>query len=121
MYATDFDGEVLISDEEALDKFIAKRPAFNANSFSFTFAEEGFPQLNIFVRDERCVIYYMAVDGNYVSKGMGEGVEKFYDNKLGEEVPLSGNCVVNDEMLAAASRAFFKTRVRPNCVEWEVL
>ncbi|WP_175026575.1 CDI system double-stranded DNA deaminase immunity protein DddI [Burkholderia aenigmatica] len=123
MYADDFDGEIEIDGVDGLVDFLGKRPAFDANNFVLTFEEGGFPQLNIFVKNDVAVVYYMDIGENFVSKGTAEpgGTEKFYENKLGGEVNLSNDCVVSKEQMIEAAKQFFATKQRPDQLTWSEL
>ncbi|MBV6715900.1 hypothetical protein KV564_19795 [Paenibacillus chitinolyticus] len=58
MYASDFNGEIVIDTESQVVEFIRNRPAFNANQIIFTFNESGIPQLCAFIRDDYCVLHF---------------------------------------------------------------
>ena len=102
---------------------INRRPAFEANNLVLTNEEGGFPQLNIFAKDDIAVVCYMDDGENFVSKGTDEsgGTEKFYENKLGGEVILSADCIVGKDEMLEASRQFFLTGKRPDCLSWTEL
>ncbi|KNC90718.1 hypothetical protein [Trabulsiella odontotermitis] len=121
MYGSDFNGEVIIDSNEELLSFLAKRPAFNSNNFAFSFNESGFPQLNIFVKDNLCVLYFMGEEGeSFVScneKKM-DGVEFFYENMEGGTVTLARENIVPVTVMNEASKYFFETKIRPVCCEW---
>lgn len=123
MYADDFDGEVEVNEVDGLIAFLGRKSAFGANNFVLTFEECGFPQLNIFAKNDSYVVYYMDIGENFVSKGAEgkSGVEKFYENKLGGEVMLSSDCVVSKEDMIEASKQFFLTQTRPSCLSWTEL
>ncbi|CAB5127705.1 CDI system double-stranded DNA deaminase immunity protein DddI [Burkholderia cenocepacia] len=123
MYADDFDGEIEIDEVDSLVEFLSRRPAFDANNFVLTFEESGFPQLNIFAKNDIAVVYYMDIGENFVSKGNSAsgGTEKFYENKLGGEVDLSKDCVVSKEQMIEAAKQFFATKQRPEQLTWSEL
>ncbi|WP_175691757.1 hypothetical protein [Burkholderia anthina] len=118
MYVDDFDGEIEVDSVEMLMAVVNRRPAFEANNFVLTNGVGEFPQLNIFARRDIVVVYYMDDGENFVSKGTDEsgGTEKFYENKLGGEVILSTDCVVGKDEMLEASRQFFLTGKRPDCL-----
>ncbi|MGS1049891.1 CDI system double-stranded DNA deaminase immunity protein DddI [Burkholderia glumae] len=123
MYADDFDGENDVANLDELIEFLDRRPAFNANNFTLTFEEDGFPQLNIFLKNEIAVVYYMDAGENFVSRGKSQkdAVETFYENKLGGEVKLAKSCVVGKDEAIEAAKQFFSTKKRPDVLSWDEL
>jgi len=121
MFADDFNREIVLSSQVELLEFIKERPAFNANHFGFTFSENGFPQLTIFVKDDYCVFYFLGEGESYVSLNNNTtewGVEIFYENEKGTQVELAKECVLNAETMIEVAIQFFVTRSRPICIEW---
>ncbi|MGN4151211.1 CDI system double-stranded DNA deaminase immunity protein DddI [Burkholderia gladioli] len=123
MYADDFDGENGVASLDDLIEFLNRKPAFNANNFTLTFEEDGFPQLNIFLKDDIAVVYYMDAGENFVSQGKSQedAVETFYENKLGGEVKLAKSCVVSRGEAIEAAKQFFSTKKRPDVLSWDEL
>ncbi|WP_414439214.1 hypothetical protein AB4851_13235 [Burkholderia sp. 22PA0099] len=123
MYADDFDGEIEIDNLNELVEFLHKKPAFDSNNFTLTFEDDGFPQLNIFTKNEIAVVYYMDAGENFVSQGesLVDGVETFYENKLGGEVQLSKSCVVSKKAMIEGATQFFSTKQRPDSLSWDEL
>ncbi|MGN3961589.1 CDI system double-stranded DNA deaminase immunity protein DddI [Burkholderia gladioli] len=123
MYADDFDGENGVASLDDLIEFLNRKPAFNANNFTLTFEEDGFPQLNIFLKDDIAVVYYMDAGENFVSQGKSQedAVETFYENKLGGEVKLAKSCVVSRDEAIEAAKQFFSTKKRPDVLSWDEL
>jgi hypothetical protein len=119
MFVDDFDGETIINSQEELIEIIKKRPALDSNHFIFTFAEDGFPQLAAFVRNDDCVLYYLDKGGSFASAGKNKtGAEIFYENKTGAEVELARGMIVPAERLTYCAAEYFATRERPQCIEW---
>ncbi|WP_047837293.1 Imm1 family immunity protein [Burkholderia gladioli] len=123
MYADDFDGENGVASLDDLIEFLNRKPAFNANNFTLTFEDDGFPQLNIFLKDDIAVVYYMDAGENFVSQGKSQedAVETFYENKLGGEVKLAKSCVVSRDEAIEAAKQFFSTKKRPDVLSWDEL
>ncbi|WP_427872992.1 Imm1 family immunity protein [Flavobacterium sp. MMS24-S5] len=128
MYAGDFEGEEIIKSEEKLQEVLRKRPAFDANNFILTFSEDGFPQLNIFVKKDICIIYYIEENSeNFVSYDEFEYYEHhgeteiFYESMSGEETELSSENIVPINKMYEVATEFFVTKTRPRCIKWTEL
>ena len=84
------------------------------------FKENGFPQLSAFVRGNKCVIYYLEEEVQYIGKGKAnEGIEVFVEDIHGTEVFLSKDKVLTIDKFYKAAESFFETQAKPNFIEWE--
>lgn len=120
MYLDDFSQEYLVDSLEELEILLRKRFLEEVNFFILTFKENGFPQLSAFVKRNKCVIYYLDKEVQYISKGdTEEGIEVFVEDIHGTEVFLSKNKVLPIDKFYKVAQSFFKTQKRPNSIEWE--
>ena len=79
-----------------------------------------FPQLSAFVRGNKCVIYYLEEEVQYISKGKAsEGIEVFVEDIHGTEVFLSKDKVLTIDEFYRIAQSFFETQVKPDFIEWE--
>lgn len=124
MYLDDFLEEFIVKDEEELIKLLKVRHNYSANNFILTHNENGFPQLNIFVRDDKFVLYYMVDGKNYVSTGNNSTQEEtylFYENNNGSKVALPCSCIVKEQAMETAALEFFKQKSFPKNIHWQEL
>ena len=120
MYLDDFSQEYLVNSLEELEILLRKRFLEEVNFFILTFKENGFPQLSAFVKRNKCVIYYLDKEVQYISKGdTEEGIEVFVEDIHGTEIFLSKNKVLPIDKFYKVAQSFFKTQKRPNFIEWE--
>ena len=120
MYLDDFSQEYLVDSLEELEILLRKRFLEEVNFFILTFKENGFPQLSAFVKRNKCVIYYLDKEVQYISKGdTEEGIEVFVEDIHGTEVFLSRNKVLPIDKFYKVAQSFFETQERPNSIEWE--
>ena len=120
MYLDDFSQEYLVDSLDELEVLLKKRFLEEVNFFILTFKENGFPQLSAFVKENKCVIYYLDEEEQYISKGgAGEGIEVFVEDIHGTEVFLSKNKVLPIDKFYKVAQSFFETQERPNSIEWE--
>lgn len=120
MYLDDFSQEYLVDSLEELEILLRKRFLEEINFFILTFKENGFPQLSAFVKRNKCVIYYLDKEVQYISKGdTEEGIEVFVEDIHGTEVFLSKNKVLPIDKFYKVAQSFFETQERPNSIEWE--
>ena len=120
MYLDDFSQEYLVDSLEELEILLRKRFLEEVNFFILTFKENGFPQLSAFVKRNKCVIYYLDKEVQYISKGdTEEGIEVFVEDIHGTEVFLSKNKVLPIDKFYKVTQSFFETQERPNSIEWE--
>jgi len=120
MYLDDFSQEYLVDSLEELEILLRKRFLEEVNFFILTFKENGFPQLSAFVKRNKCVIYYLDKEVQYISKGdTEEGIEVFVEDIHGTEVFLSENKVLPIDKFYKVAQSFFETQERPNSIEWE--
>lgn len=120
MYLDDFSQEYLVDSLEELEILLRKRFLEEVNFFILTFKENGFPQLSAFVKRNKCVIYYLDKEVQYISKGdTEEGIEVFVEDIHGTEVFLSKNKVLPIDKFYKVAQSFFETLERPNSIEWE--
>ena len=120
MYLDDFSQEYLLDSLEELEILLRKRFLEEVNFFILTFKENGFPQLSAFVKRNKCVIYYLDKEVQYISKGdTEEGIEVFVEDIHGTEVFLSKNKVLPIDKFYKVAQSFFETQERPNSIEWE--
>ena len=120
MYLDDFSQEYLVNSLEELEILLRKRFLEEVNFFILTFKENGFPQLSAFVKRNKCVIYYLDKEVQYISKGdTEEGIEVFVEDIHGTEVFLSKNKVLPIDKFYKVAQSFFETQERPNSIEWE--
>ena len=120
MYLNDFSQEYLVDSLEELEILLKKRFLEEVNFFILTFKENGFPQLSAFVRENKCVIYYLEEEVQYISKGKAsEGIEVFVQDIYGTEVFLSKDKVMTIDEFYRIAQSFFETQVKPNFIEWE--
>ena len=120
MYLNDFSQEYLVDSLDELEVLLRKRFLEEVNFFILTFKENGFPQLSAFVRGNKCVIYYLEEEVQYISKGKAsEGIEVFVENIYGTEVFLSKNKVLTIDEFYRIAQSFFETQVKPNFIERE--
>ena len=120
MYLDDFSQEYLVDSLEELEILLRKRFLEEVNFFILTFKENGFPQLSAFVKRNKCVIYYLDKEVQYISKGdTEEGIEVFVEDIHGTEVFLSKNKVLPIDKFYKVAQSFFETKERPNSIEWE--
>jgi len=120
MYLDDFSQQYLVDSLEELEILLRKRFLEEVNFFILTFKENGFPQLSAFVKRNKCVIYYLDKEVQYISKGdTEEGIEVFVEDIHGTEVFLSKNKVLPIDKFYKVAQSFFETQERPNSIEWE--
>ena len=120
MYLDDFSQEYLVDSLDELEILLRKRFLEEVNFFILTFKENGFPQLSAFVKRNKCVIYYLDKEVQYISKGdTEEGIEVFVEDIHGMEVFLSKNKVLPIDKFYKVAQSFFETQERPNSIEWE--
>lgn len=120
MYLDDFSQEYLVDSLEELEILLRKRFLEEVNFFILTFKENGFPQLSAFVKRNKCVIYYLDKEVQYISKGdTEEDIEVFVEDIHGTEVFLSKNKVLPIDKFYKVTQSFFETQERPNSIEWE--
>ncbi len=120
MYLDDFSQEYLVDSLEELEILLRKRFLEEVNFFILTFKENGFPQLSAFVKRNKCVIYYLDEEVQYISKGgTEEGIEVFVEDIHGTEVFLSKNKVLPIDKFYKVAQSFFETQERPDFIEWE--
>ena len=120
MYLDDFSQEYLVDSLDELEVLLRKRFLEEVNFFILTFKENGFPQLSAFVRGNKCVIYYLEEEVQYISKGKAsEGIEVFVEDIYGTEVFLSKNKVLTIDEFYRIAQSFFETQARPDFIEWE--
>lgn len=120
MYLDDFSQEYLVDSLEELEILLRKRFLEEVNFFILTFIENGFAQLSAFVKGNKCVIYYLDEEVQYISKGgTEEGIEVFVEDIHGTEVFLSKNKVLPIDMFYKVTKSFFETQTRPDFIEWE--
>jgi hypothetical protein len=120
MYLDDFSQEYLVDSLEELEILLRKRFLEEVNFFILTFKENGFPQLSAFVKRNKCVIYYLDKEVQYISKGdTEEDIEVFVEDIHGTEVFLSKNKVLPIDKFYKVAQSFFETQERPNSIEWE--
>ena len=120
MYLNDFSQEYLVDSLDELEILLKKRFLEEVNFFILTFKENGFPQLSAFVRGNKCVIYYLEEEVQYISKGKAsEGIEVFVQDIYGTEVFLSKDKVMTIDEFYRIAQSFFETQVKPNFIEWE--
>ena len=120
MYLNDFSQEYLVDSLEWIRNITKKRFLEDVNFFILTFKENGFPQLSAFVRGNKCVIYYLEEEVQYISKGKAsEGIEVFVEDIYVTEVFLSKNKVLTIDEFYRIAQSFFETQVRTDFIEWE--
>ena len=120
MYLDDFSQEYLVDSLEELEILLRKRFLEEVNFFILTFKEKGFPQLSAFVKENKCVIYYLDEEEQYISKGgTEEGIEVFVEDIHGTEVFLSKDKVLTIDKFYKVAQFFFETQTRPDFIEWE--
>lgn len=120
MYLNDFSQEYLVDSLDELEILLKNVFLEDVNFFILTFKENGFPQLSAFVRRNKCVIYYLEEEVQYISKGKAsEGIEVFVEDIYGTEVFLSKNKVLTIDEFYRIAQSFFETQVRPDFIEWE--
>lgn len=120
MYLNDFSQEYLVDSLEELEILLKKRFLEEVNFFILTFKENGFPQLSAFVKENKCVIYYLEEEVQYISKGdMEKGIEVFVQDIHGTELFLSKDKVMTIDKFYKAAESFFETQAKPNFIEWE--
>ena len=120
MYLDDFSQEYLVDSLDELEVLLKKRFLEEVNFFILTFKENGFPQLSAFVKENKCVIYYLDEEEQYISKGgAGEGIEVFVEDIHGTEVFLSKDKVLTIDEFYRIAQSFFETQVKPDFIEWE--
>ena len=120
MYLDDFSQEYLVNSLDELEVLLRKRFLEEVNFFILTFKENGFPQLSAFVKRNKCVIYYLDKEVQYISKGdTEEGIEVFVEDIHGTEVFLSKDKVLTIDEFYRIAQSFFETQARPDFIEWE--
>lgn len=120
MYLNDFSQEYLVDSLDELEILLKKRFLEGVNFFILTFKENGFPQLSAFVRGNKCVIYYLEEEVQYISKGKAsEGIEVFVEDIHGTEVFLSKDKVLTIDKFYKVAQSFFEIQARPDFIEWE--
>jgi len=120
MYLNDFSQEYLVDSFDELEILLRKRFLEEVNFFILTFTKKGFPQLSAFVKENKCVIYYLDEEEQYISKGgIEEGIEVFVEDIHGTEVFLSKDKVLTIDKFYKVAQFFFKTQTRPDFIEWE--
>ena len=120
MYLDDFSQEYLVDSLEELEILLRKRFLEEVNFFILTFKENGFPQLSAFVKRNKCVIYYLDKEVQYISKGdTEEGIEVFVEDIHGTEVFLRRNKVLPIDKFYRVAQSLCETQERPNSIEGE--
>ena len=120
MYLDDFSQEYLVNSLDELEVLLRKRFLEEVNFFILTFKENGLPQLSAFVKENKCVIYYLDEQEQYISKGgIEEGIEVFVEDIHGTEVFLSKDKVLTIDEFYRIAQSFFETQARPDFIEWE--
>ena len=120
MYLNDFSQEYLVDSLDELEVLLRKRFLEEVNFFILTFKENGFPQLSAFVKENKCVIYYLEEEVQYISKGKAsEGIEVCVQDIYGTEVFLSKDKVMTIDEFYRIAQSFFETQVKPDFIEWE--
>ena len=120
MYLNDFSEEYLVDSLDELEILLKKRFLEEVNFFILTFKENGFPKLSAFVRRNKCVIYYLEEEVQYISKGKAsEGIEVFVEDIHGTEIFLSKDKVLTIDEFYRIAQSFFETQVKPDFIEWE--
>lgn len=71
LHCCDFEvNNILLSDEAALRRFLARRFEGDSNRFIMSFDQVIFPNITIFVRGNECVVHYASRDEEpYISTG----------------------------------------------------
>lgn len=71
LHCCDFEvNNILLSDEAALCRFLARRFEGDSNRFIMSFDQVIFPNITIFVRGNECVVHYASRDEEpYISTG----------------------------------------------------
>jgi hypothetical protein len=120
MYADDFNGEVIITSQNELIEFLEKKPQFDSNYFVLTFEESGFPQLSIFIKKDKCVIYFLDIGKSFISLNgtIKKGTTAFYENIGGSEVELPNKSIISIDKMKEASIEFFKQQQQPMSIDW---
>uniref|UniRef100_UPI002356A4DB immunity protein n=1 Tax=Capnocytophaga gingivalis TaxID=1017 RepID=UPI002356A4DB len=117
MYLDDFSQEYLVDSLDELEVLLRKRFLEEVNFFILTFKENGFPQLSAFVRGNKCVIYYLEEEVQYISKGKAsEGIEVFVEDIHGTEIFLSEDKVLTIDEFYRIAQSFFETQARPDFI-----
>ena len=120
MYLDDFSQEYLVNSLDELEVLLRKRFLEEVNFFILTFKENGFPQLSAFVKENKCVIYYLDEQEQYISKGgIEEGIEVFVEDIHGTEVFLRKDKVLTIDEFYRIAQSFFETQARPDFIQWE--
>ena len=120
MYLNDFSQEYLVDSLDELEVLLRKRFLEEVNFFILTFKENGFPQLSAFVKENKCVIYYLEEEVQYISKGKAsEGIEVFVQDIYKTEVFLSKDKVMTIDEFYRIAQSFFETQIKPDFIEWE--
>lgn len=120
MYLNDFSQEYFVNSLDELEILLKKRFLEDVNFFILTFKENGFPQLSAFVRGNKCVIYYLEEEVQYISKGKAdEGIEVFVEDIHGTEIFLSKDKVLTIDEFYRIAQSFFETQVKPDFIERE--
>ena len=110
MYLDDFSQEYLVNSLDELEVLLRKRFLEEVNFFILTFKENGFPQLSAFVKENKCVIYYLDEQEQYISKGgIEEGIEVFVEDIHGTEVFLSKDKVLTIDEFYRIAQSFYDT------------
>ncbi|MBC2215485.1 hypothetical protein [Listeria welshimeri] len=91
LYLNSFDGEIIINSEEELVMSLENKPVFNDNNFILTFVNSGFPQLVFFVRDDKCIPYFLEEDNSrfFISSSNSRKDPEnliFYENSNSSEI-----------------------------------
>lgn len=64
LHCEDFEvNDILLPDEAALRRFIARRFEGDSNRFIMSFDRAVFPNITVFVRGNECVVHYVSKDG----------------------------------------------------------
>ena len=120
MYLNDFSQEYFVNSLDELEVLLRKRFLEEVNFFILTFKENGFPQLSAFVRGNKCVIYYLEEEVQYISKGKAsEGIEVFVEDIHGTEIFLSKDKVLTIDEFYRIAQSFFEIQVKPDFIEWK--
>jgi hypothetical protein len=120
MYADDFKDEVIITSQNELIEFLERRPQFDSNYFILTFEESGFPQLSIFIKKNKCVIYFLDIGKSFISLNgnIEKGTTMFYENMGGSEVELPNKSIISIDKMKEISIEFFKKQQQPISIDW---
>ena len=128
MRVEDFDGVFEVCDTNGLDQTLARRFHNAANGFLLMGKSDGYPRLDMLVKDELAVLHFFPEEYHpgYIAQGDVDNIDPngtitFILFKNGQEQTMYNGYVVSLDTALKAAEEFFYSQELPKGVEWEEL